>query len=267
MWNVDVAGGAESVLVRAHTGRITGIVAPPPHTTLVTSADDGSMRVWAAGTWELLKEIHTGAACVSCLALVGTLVVSGESLAPVHAADAGVSVVACAESDVVKKAAGAVPDCAAAVCVWDVKDSWPLTHRLEGAHRRHVFGVAGVCDRWLVSCGDDWKLRVWDRHNAFALYNEIDGREGSFLSLLPLFGPFDAPLLATGGANGKVQVWDVSADWPLVCVLGREEAGEGSVGSVVALSLIHTRAGVYLFTGEDSREGAIVAWQHGACRV
>jgi WD40 repeat protein len=122
-----------------------------------------------------------------------------------------------------------VPDCAAGIAFWDVSDTWPLAHRIEGAHATHIFAVEAVSSRFVCSCGDDWKLRVWEQTKnspsksgspfTWSLFNEIDGRYGSFLSMIALPSPSNEPLLATGGADGRVQVWNVGNDWPLACSL------------------------------------------------
>ena len=76
--------------------------------------------------------------------------------------------------------------------------------------------MAEVGDRWLCTCGDDDRLRVWDSKNGWALHNQIVGRPDAFLCLLSLQSVFGDPVLASAGANDKLQLWDVSAEWPMI---------------------------------------------------
>ena len=203
-----------------HAGRITGIVYLDTKGVLVTSADDGHIKVWRPITFELIKDIESGCDHVSCLGKAGTdMVVSGESHAhikPVMDIDVSQS------GSMASRLAPAIPRAQAAICVWDVTDSWPLVQRIEGAHDRHVFSAAAVTHAYIASIGDDWKLRIWQRQSSgWTLSNEVDGREGSYLCLLSLDAVFGKPILATGGARGKLQVWDVASAWPLVASMSQ----------------------------------------------
>jgi WD40 repeat protein len=246
VWNLNKGvDEPESVLHACHSGKITGIVYIPATSSLVTAGSDAKLRVWSMPSLKMTREFDCGQDAISCLAVFGDYVVSGESLATKRSlprSHSGSDEEGAVISSPLMKSAPSVPDCAAGLTFWDVTDTWPLAYRIEGAHARHIFAVESVGSSFICSCGDDWKLRIWEQTKnvsakssspfTWTLFNEIDGRYGSFLSMLAVPSPSNEPLLATGGADGRVQVWNVANDWPLVCSLASTRC-ESSPGYVV----------------------------------
>ncbi len=65
--------------------------------------------------------------------------------------------------------------------------------------------------------------------------NQIVGRQDAFLCLLNLQSVFGDPVIASAGSNDKLQLWDVSSEWPMVVSVSQGDESRGDTTSKCAL--------------------------------
>lgn len=115
----------------------------------------------------------------------------------------------------------------AAVCLWDLReagvdvDPWQV-------RKGHTANVEDVdwhkhCPHMFGSVGDDSRLLLWDlRDGSAAPTHDILAHDSDVNCLS--FNPFSEWLLATGGSDNVVKLWDLrSMNEPLHCFEGHSE--------------------------------------------
>jgi WD40 repeat protein len=113
-----------------HTNFVGGLVVLPDNRTLVSSSEDGSIRVWDMETGEQLHQLDAHRAAVNYLALTPD----------------GTRLLSAGDDHVVR--------------VWDVSD-WSVLHVLRG-HTGYVSKVVATAQERAVSVSADQSVRVWD---------------------------------------------------------------------------------------------------------
>lgn len=98
------------------------------------------------------------------------------------------------------------------LCLWDLEEAGVDVEPWQ-VRRGHSANVEDVdwhrhCEHMFGSVGDDSKLMLWDvRDSSAAPTHNIDAHEGDANCLS--FNPYSEFLLATGGADKVVKLWDL----------------------------------------------------------
>jgi hypothetical protein len=161
--------------LEGHTDVVTAVALSPDGRTIVSGADDCTVKVWDAYDGRLLRSLagHTDWVRAVALSPDGRTIVSGAD------------------------------DCT--VKVWDARDG-RLLRSLEG-HTSSVNAVAISPDgRTIVSGADDCTVKVWDAYDG-RLLRSLEGHTAGVraVALSP-----DGRTIVSGAADGTVKVWDAS---------------------------------------------------------
>src|SRR6266851_4670662 len=183
---------------------------------LASGGVDGTVRLWEAGSGQLLAALHghTGATRVVAFSRDGRLLASGGDDGTVQLYDAGTGrpvaslrghtggirgVALSADGHLL--ASGGDDSL---VRLWEASTGRPLA-ALQG-HTGIVYGVALSADgRLLASGGADGTVRLWDAGSGACLHT-LRGHTDMVWGVA-LSG--DGQLAASGGADGTVRLWDV----------------------------------------------------------
>jgi WD40 repeat protein/3',5'-cyclic AMP phosphodiesterase CpdA len=169
---------AELQFARPDT-QTSAVAIDPGGEVLVTSGEDGTVRLWGAQSGRLLRTLEHGTSPVRDVVVCPT----GRWLA--SAGDEGT------------------------VCLWDA-DSGALVRTLEG-HSGPVACLAISPDgHWLASAGDDRAIRLWE----LATGRLVHVLEGSRAPVRGIAISPDGRLLAAAGYDPTVRVWEVEGDAP-----------------------------------------------------
>ena len=216
-----LAGAAQmSPLLHAFAGRgggMRGAAFSPDGKRIVTTSEDGAVRVWDAGSGELLGDLTNPGAGVR------TAVFSADGARILTASDDGTAqiwdaagrailgklkghegkVFAAAFSADARRFVTASEDKTA--LVWDVASGEPVC-RLEG-HRDEVYRAAFSPDgARIVTASKDQSARVWDAASCEKL-GELKGYRSVVSDTV--FSP-DGTRIVTASDDGMARVWDVA---------------------------------------------------------
>lgn len=171
-----------------HADRLFDARFSPDGLTVATAANDGTVRVWNAGTGQLQRVItHTGAVWNAA-----------------YSPDGGMLATAGADN---------------AIHLWDV-GSGAEVRRLTG-HTGVIFGLEFDADgRRLVSASGDKTARVWDVASGREV-TQLIGHEQNVLSAD--FSP-DGTKVATAGGDALVRIWDTASGRQLRMLVGHTNA-------------------------------------------
>ncbi|KAJ3147407.1 protein with putative role during mitosis [Geranomyces michiganensis] len=164
--------------------------------TLVTAAADHTLRIWdvAAGTCKV--ELRGHEHVVECVAFLP------ETSVPMVRELAGIQ--------------GSAPPSQSAYVVSGSRDKTLRLWDATSGNCLHVFSghdnwvrdvVVHPLGRFIVSVSDDRSLRVWDLQQAGRCVKTLADAHPHFVTTVALTGA-QAPVLATGGVDGAVRVWD-----------------------------------------------------------
>ncbi|KAI8590320.1 putative platelet-activating factor acetylhydrolase isoform 1B alpha subunit [Geranomyces variabilis] len=164
--------------------------------TLVTAAADHTLRIWDVAAGACKMELRGHEHVVECVAFLP------ETAAPFVRDLTGIQN-ATAPSQAAYVVSGSRDK---TLRLWDATTGNCL-HVFTG-HDNWVRDVAPhALGRFIVSVSDDRSLRVWDLHQAGRCVKTLSDAHPHFVTTVALAGS-QAPVLATGGVDGAVRVWD-----------------------------------------------------------
>jgi len=158
-----------------HVGPVTGVAFSSDGSSIATIGADARLKIWNAGSGTLARTIELDNGPATALALFGTSALTGH-----------------ASGDIV---------------LWD----WQRAEKVASFKRNEaeIWSVAfvGRADRFAAS-SHDWKVTLWDRANPAGPVQVIDAHDSSAQALA--YATTDkGPLLASGGADKTVKLWNL----------------------------------------------------------
>ena len=162
----------------AHQGAIDGIAHTPDGRHIITTGEDGTLKVWNSGSRTLVSTFNLGAGAATALAAGDTRVVTGHKAGKVE--------------------------------LWDIA----LGGRLAEFKRNEadIWSVAfvGSPDR-ILAAGHDWKVTLFDARTPVLPVHVFDGHESAVQAVA-----FSSSrnLIATGGADRTVRLWSAETFMP-----------------------------------------------------
>lgn len=199
-------------LLPGHTGGTRAVAFTEGGRWIVTAGADGTLKVWEAATGSELHTIHVGLSKVTALAVRDQRALTGH------------------EDGVLQ--------------LWDLARGERVSQFRRNQASIWSVVFMGEPDRFLAS-GHDWSVSIWDTRAAHAPVIAIEAHESAVQSVA--YSPIG--LLASGGADRLVKLWDASSG-----ELVRTYQGHRDFVGAVAFS----PDGKYLASG--SHDGQVRIW-------
>jgi hypothetical protein len=217
----DAETGKVRHTLTGHNGAVLSVAFSPKERLLATGSIDGTIKLWHTETGKLYTTLAGHQTWVNAVAFApnGTMLLSGSSdgtlrvwsMGPVAlkrtmpVSNAEVRSVAWAP-DGKQVAAGLRYG---TIKLWDAA-TWDLRHSLRG-HTGDVWSLAFTADsKWLVTGDGDWNrpgvVKIWDAHSG-----KLVGKLQHTGEVLSLATSAKGALIAAGGADGVVRIWDIAA--------------------------------------------------------
>jgi WD40 repeat protein/serine/threonine protein kinase len=213
---------APSAELRGHIGTVNAAQFTADGRYVVSTGEDGSLKVWNAGSANLVRTIELDDGPAAALALYQNKALTG------HANGA--------------------------IVLWDIERAEKLSTFKRNAAQIWSLTFVGRPDRFAAS-GHDWKVALWDTANASAPLHVIDAHKNAAQAVAFANAP-RGPLLATGGADKRVNLWNLDT-------IDRIRSYRGHKDFVTALTF--SPSGKTLASG--SLEGGIRLWSPTSRRV
>jgi serine/threonine protein kinase len=208
--------------VRSHIGAVTALYFTDDGRSLVTTGRDQRLKLWNAASGSLIRTIELDDGPATALAVSGSRALTGH---------AGGHIV-----------------------LWDLERAERIaTFRRNEAEVWSVV-FAGRPDRFAAS-GHDWKVALWDAANTAEPIQVIDAHESAAQAVAFTQSP-RGPLLASGGADKTVKLWNLDT-------LDRVRTYRGHRDFVTALAF--SPRGTALASA--SLDGGIRVWSAASSRL
>ena len=199
--------------IEAHRGAVSGMGYSDDGRWIVTTGADATLKVWDATYHTLIRTIELDDGPATSLALYGARALTGHGNGK--------------------------------VVLWDLDRAEKVATVQRNDANIWAVAFAGDPNRF-ATASHDWKVTLWDARQAAAPLQVLDGHENSVQALA--YSP-QALLLASGGADKTVRLWDLST-------LSLKRSYSGPRDSVTATAFSHN--GKLLAGG--ALDGRIQVW-------
>jgi WD40 repeat protein len=264
-------------VLTGRTGSVTAVAAgalPDGTQVIISSGDDGTVRMWRLADGTPLEEPPTGhhggvnAVAAATLPDGTPVIASGGD-------DGTVRVWRLADSTPVGEpltghhgpvravAAGALPDGTPVIIsggddgtvrVWRLADGAPVGEPLTG----HPGGVNAVAAGALpdgtpviISCSWDWTVRLWRLADGTPVGEPLTGHHGPVTAVAAGTLPDGTPVIVSGGVDGTVRVWRLADGSPV----GEPLVGFTSAVNAVAVGALPDGTPVIVSGGAEGETG------------
>ena len=160
-----------------HTGGVTALAYSEDGRVLVTAGKDATLKVWNASSSSHLRTIELDDGPAVSLALSGTRAVTG------HADGA--------------------------VVVWDFEKAEKVAAFKRNSAEVWSVTFAGSQNR-VAASSHDWKVTLWDTANPAQPVHVLDAHDSAAQAVAFHASP-NGPMLATGGADKTVKLWNLDS--------------------------------------------------------
>lgn len=161
--------------LRGHTGAVTAAVFAEGANSVATTGADARLKIWDASAGSLIRTIELDDGPATSLALSGSRALTGHS--------------------------------GGQIVLWD----WEKAEKIATFKRNEaeVWSIAftGRPDRFAAS-SHDWKVALWDTSAPSAPVQVLDAHESAVQAVAYASSP-RGPLLASGGADKTVKLWNL----------------------------------------------------------
>jgi WD40 repeat protein/serine/threonine protein kinase len=161
--------------LKGHIGAVTTVLYTEDGNSIVTAGEDARLKVWRASTGDLIRTIELDNGPATTVALSGSRALTGHG--------------------------------SGEIVLWDFERAEKIStfKRNEAEVWSVVF--AGRPDRF-AAASHDWKVALWDVANTAGPVQVIDAHENAAQALAFSVSP-QGPLLASGGADKTVKLWNL----------------------------------------------------------
>lgn len=160
-----------------HSGGVTALAYSEDGRVLVTAGKDATLKVWNASSSALVRTIELDDGAAVALALSGPRAVTG------HADGA--------------------------VVVWDFEKAEKVASFKRNGAEVWSVTFAGSQNR-VAASSHDWKVTLWDTANPAQPVHVLDAHD-SAAQAVAFFASPNGPMLATGGADKTVKLWNLDS--------------------------------------------------------
>lgn len=166
-----------STQFQGHAGGVSDLAYSEDGRVLVTTGKDAAMKVWNASSGVLVRTIELDDGPAVSLALSGSRAVTGHATGE--------------------------------VVVWDYEKAEKIARFKRNDAEVWSVTFAGSVDR-IAASSHDWKVTLWDVSNPGTPQHVIDAHDNA-AQAVAFFAAPTGPLLATGGADRSVKLWDLNS--------------------------------------------------------
>ena len=161
--------------LKGHVGAVTAVVFTEDGSSIATAGQDARLKIWNASSGNLVRTIELDDGPATALALSGSRVLTG------HASGQ--------------------------IVLWDIERAEKIATFKRNEAEVWSLVFAGRPDRFAAS-SHDWKVALWDTSNTSAPVQVLDAHD-SAAQAVAFSAAQQAPLLASGGADKTVKLWNL----------------------------------------------------------
>ncbi len=162
---------------QGHTGGVSALAYSEDGRVLVTAGKDGTLKVWNASSSALVRTIELDDGAAVSLGLSGSRAVTG------HADGA--------------------------VVIWDYEKAEKVAQFKRNDAEVWSVTFAGSPNR-VAASSHDWKVTLWDAGNPGQPVHVLDAHDNA-AQAVAFFASANGPMLATGGADKVVKLWNLDS--------------------------------------------------------
>lgn len=162
---------------QGHPGGVTALAYSDDGRVLVTAGKDGTLKVWNASSSTLVRTIELDDGAAVSLALAGSRAVTGHV--------------------------------DGAVVIWDYDKAEKVAQFKRNDAEVWSVTFAGSPNR-IAASSHDWKVTLWDAANPSTPVHVLDAHDNA-AQAVAFFASANGPMLATGGADKTVKLWNLDS--------------------------------------------------------